>query len=389
MSIRTCSKCILPSNYKTISFDKDGVCNYCRTYEQLQGRLTDYSHLQSLLEDRIQRFRGKYEYDCLLGLSGGKDSSYVAMRAVRHHELKALAITFDNGWLTDYAKQNIAQVVSELGIDHQYYQIDWDLHKQFYREIVNWFGVPCPGCSYATGLLSQRVSTEKKIPLVFHGRSRSQMFRELAAGSSDIFINFVRHNLQPYDPELIRSSFLTILERVEMFLKHIMPDQEMRAEFRKEFFPPLDVYKQSELVPELIGYFLYYPYDEQAMMKELEEELNWQPPDDKAILTHNDCLVHDAVGYLYPRVFGFPLLSFELSVLIREGVISKDEALKRLAQEENTVQTPEESLEVLCQRLDFKREQLPQIVDKVRNRNKWFNRVKKVKNFISRPKLDL
>ncbi len=79
--MKTCTRCVLPDNYRNIRFDGQGVCNYCRTYESLRSRLTDFTSLESLRQERFDKFRGRYPYDCLVGLSGGKDSSYVLMQA--------------------------------------------------------------------------------------------------------------------------------------------------------------------------------------------------------------------------------------------------------------------------------------------------------------------
>lgn len=387
--MKHCVRCVLPSTYKTITFDSDGVCNYCNAYEQLKGKLTDYPRLQSLLDSRLEAFRGKQEYDCLVGLSGGKDSSYVAYRMARHHGLKTLAITFDNGWLTDYGRTNIARIVEALGIDHEYIRIDWALHRAFYREIVKFFGVPCPGCSYATGLISHRIAVERNIPMMFHGRSRSQMFRELAPGSSDIFTSFLKHNFLPYEPDVIKTAFLEVMGKVEGFIKSTLPDRAIREKFRQAFFPPLDIYREMARPPELLGYFLYFPYDERAMMKELEAETGWSKPRDLSLLTHNDCLVHDAVDYLYPQAFDFPLLSFELSVMIREGDLTREEALERLAEEERMVGYPEESLGFLCDRLGLSPGELPIIMKRVKEKHKLLMNIKRVKNWLTKPGLDI
>jgi ATP-utilizing enzymes of the PP-loop superfamily len=125
VDMRTCSQCILPANYRNITFDKNGVCNYCRTYEKLRPRLEDFSHFRSLFEQRIEASRGQAEYDVLVGLSGGKDSSYIAYALQKNYGLKVLTVTMDNGFLTDFAKDNVQRVVGALGVDHFFYTPDW------------------------------------------------------------------------------------------------------------------------------------------------------------------------------------------------------------------------------------------------------------------------
>jgi len=69
--------------------------------------------------------------NAVIGLSGGKDSTYVLCKIVKKHKLKVLAVTFNNGFLTEFAKKSIENTVCKLGVDHIYYKPDWNIHKKF------------------------------------------------------------------------------------------------------------------------------------------------------------------------------------------------------------------------------------------------------------------
>ncbi|MFH0954123.1 MAG: hypothetical protein V1873_07320 [Verrucomicrobiota bacterium] len=385
-SHRACSRCVLPGNYRGIRFDDQGVCNYCRTHEKFRDRLTDFETLARLREERFERARAAGRpYDALVGLSGGKDSSWLAFQLTRRHGLKCLGFTFDNGFLTDYARHNIDLVTRTLGIDHFFHKVDWDLQKRFYQQAVRSFGTPCPACSYSSYALSYKLAFERQIPLVIHGRSRSQMLREFLAGSPDAFLPFVALNLSPYDRETNLRATLAARRRLDYLVSLALPDREMRHRFYEEFFPPMDLLSSAEVLPEFLGYFLYQPDDERSMMRELEQELGWQRPETAVILTHADCAVHDAAGYLFQQAFEYPMLSFELSVLIREGRLTREEALARLAQEPAVRGAPEASLDYLCERLEMKRSELPEISRRVRCRTRWRNRFRRVMAWVRRP----
>jgi len=388
--LKHCTRCILPDNYRNIRVDDDGVCNYCRSYEDLEERLTDFESLGRLLEQRFDRFRGKHAYDCLAGLSGGKDSSYVAMRLKQDHGLNVLAFTFDNGFLTDYARENIEKVTGTLGIDHFFYQVDWDLHSRFYRQSVRWFGTPCPGCSYAGYSLMHKIAYERQIPLIVHGRSRSQMFREILAGSPDAFLPFVSANLAPYDRDRVISTTEKAKKKLEYFLKASIKDKHVRQRFQEEFFPDMKGYLRADVVPEFLGYFLYRPYDEVTLMEELQSNLpDWKRPPGGEILTHQDCAAHDAAAYLFEQVFGYNMLSFELSVLIRDGTLSRQEALERLSREPYRDEAPEESMKLLCERLSIDPQELPEIVKRAARSHRRRKKALEIKNRLLRPGLDL
>ena len=387
--MKRCTRCVLPANYRNIRFDSEGVCNYCRTYEELEPRLRDFETLGRLRDQRLATAQaGNGEYDCLVGMSGGKDSSWIVLELARKRGLRVLGFTFDNGFLTDYARDNIQLLIDKLGVDHFFHEVDWDIHRQFYEQAVRWFGKPCPGCSYSSYALSYKLAFERNIPLVVHGRSRSQMFRELLAGSPDAFLPFVKLNLSPYDHAANLAATLDARQRLEYFISLAIKDEALRARFLEEFFPPPGAIEKAENLPEFVGYFLYQAYNEQKMMGELETELGWMRPEDRQLLTHADCAVHEAASYLHHQVFGHSMLCFELSVMIREGRMTREKAMERLGTESPLDQPPEKSLAYMCDRLCMERAEIAPIAKRLSKRNLWRNRWLHLKNRLTRPTLD-
>jgi hypothetical protein len=387
--MRMCTRCVLPETYRNITYARAGVCNYCRTYDEVKARLTDWDTLGRLRDQRIERVRGRHAYDALIGISGGKDSSWIALQLSRRHKLKVLGFTFDNGFLTDYARNNIKLVAEKLGIEHFFHETDWSLHKEFYASAVRFFGTPCFGCSYSSYAFSYKLGFERDIPLVVHGRSRPQMFRELLAGSPDPFLPMVKLNINPYDGETNLQASLEAKARMEKFLAMAIRDRGLRERFYQEFFPPVDRIMAASELPEFIGYFLYQPYDERAMMDELESEIGWTRPDENELLTHPDCSVHNAAAYIHKQVNRYPLLSFELSVMIREGEMTREQALARLAKEPGEGFVPEETLQHMCERLDLDRRDLPRIWSRLRLRGRLRNQLLRLRNWALQPELDL
>jgi len=333
--MKTCCRCILPSTAANIEFDSEGVCNYCRTYERYREILTDYEHLRPLLLDRIDRFRGKYEYDCMIGLSGGKDSSYVAYRLIKEHKLRALLYTYDNGFLSDYARQNIKQVVGELGMDHVLFTPDQELEQAIYRSSLKLFGIPCIGCTFPGMAHMVKVAIHKNIPLIFHGRSRAQMFKELTEGAIDVFLPFLYGNFRSYDAVNNRKFLVTAAKRIIFLLKILVPQKHLKKKLRETFIPDLERIRTSEYAPEAVGLFLYERYDEEHIKNTLQDNFGWKRSDTgEHLLSHEDCLVHSVASYLYTIIQGQPMLCQELSTMIREGNMSRDEALSRVKEEE-------------------------------------------------------
>lgn len=139
--LRVCSRCIYDERVSEISFDADGVCNYCR---QVDGLVADYgtgqpkgdAELARIIEEIRKAGRGK-KYDCIIGVSGGTDSSYMVHLAKKHWGLRPLAVHYDNTWNTAIATQNIHRVLSALDVDLYTHVVDNkevdDIFLSFFR----------------------------------------------------------------------------------------------------------------------------------------------------------------------------------------------------------------------------------------------------------------
>lgn len=138
-----CTRCVMDTSDPDIAFDSEGICSHCRDYERLHARhvaspIESAALLDRTVADIKASGRGK-EYDCIVGLSGGVDSSYVAYKA-KELGLRPLAVHLDNGWDSELAVANIERIVKKLGIDLHTHVIDWeefrDLQRAFFRASV-------------------------------------------------------------------------------------------------------------------------------------------------------------------------------------------------------------------------------------------------------------
>ncbi len=129
MSTIVCTRCIMDTTDPDISFDDNGVCNHCHRYDHVaQQRLIPIderdARLKHLIDEIKAAGRGK-DYDCVIGVSGGVDSTYVAY-LVKQLGLRPLAIHLDNGWNSELAVANIEKTLNTLGIDLHTHVIDWE-----------------------------------------------------------------------------------------------------------------------------------------------------------------------------------------------------------------------------------------------------------------------
>lgn len=126
---RICTRCIMDTSAPDITFDDDGVCSYCTDFMVRKHGIVagDPAEREARLQDLVERIkrhgRGK-PYDCIIGVSGGVDSSWVLVRAIELG-LRPLAVHMDNGWNSELAQNNIANLVRGLGVDLHTHVIDW------------------------------------------------------------------------------------------------------------------------------------------------------------------------------------------------------------------------------------------------------------------------
>jgi tRNA(Ile)-lysidine synthase TilS/MesJ len=138
-----CQRCVMDSTVPGITFDQDGICNFCHEYDRIIPRY-QFSEAESekrllTLARTIKDAAKGREYDSIVGLSGGVDSSYVAYLAHKMG-LRPLAIHFDNGWDAEVAVANIKKIVDKCGFNLETYVIDWpefrDLQRSFFKASV-------------------------------------------------------------------------------------------------------------------------------------------------------------------------------------------------------------------------------------------------------------
>lgn len=124
---RICTRCIMDTSDPEIQFDEKGVCNHCKGYDAANAALQKIDKAKALeaIVSRIKEDGKGKEYDCLIGLSGGVDSSYVA-HLVKKLGLRPLAAHFDCGWNSETAVKNIEHIVQKLNIDLYTFVVDWE-----------------------------------------------------------------------------------------------------------------------------------------------------------------------------------------------------------------------------------------------------------------------
>jgi len=166
MTNQTCTKCILDTTISDIKFDESGVCNFCELHKTLEKKYPiDETVLQQIIAEIKKRGKNK-KYDCVIGVSGGVDSTYLIYMAKRWG-LRPLAVHLNNGWNSDIAEDNLQQIVKELDVELRVEKVNWnefrELQIAFLKASVSDIEIPTDVGIYATLF---KVAAEENIPSI-------------------------------------------------------------------------------------------------------------------------------------------------------------------------------------------------------------------------------
>lgn len=171
--LKKCVRCGLPETYETIEFGADGVCNICTQREFKQDRI-DWAARRRDLEALVESYRGKYDYDCLVPFSGGKDSTYTLLQLMREYKLKPLVVQFNHGFMRETLLQNNERTFKKLGVDVISFTPNWRVVKRLMLEALIRKGDFCWHCHSGIFAYPMHVAIKYNVPLVFWGEPSSE-----------------------------------------------------------------------------------------------------------------------------------------------------------------------------------------------------------------------
>lgn len=331
-SLKRCSKCVLPETFPFIEFDNlTGECNYCKNHKP-QKLSSDFDALKKLVAP-YKRKDGKP--DCIVPFSGGRDSTYSLHIVKKELGLNPIAFTYDWGMVTDLARRNIAKVCGKLGVENIVVSanIKWK-RENIRKNIVAWLKKPelgmiplfMAGDKYFFYYCSQ-VKKQTGIDLNIWGINNLENtnFKTGFAG------------LKPqFDKKRIYS--LSIKNHAKLFgfvSKNII---QSPGYINQSIADSLGSFAVRYLAPkkDYFHLFDYYKWDEMELENILRDEYHWE----KAIDTNSTWRIGDGTvsfyNYIYYTVAGFTENDTFRSNQIREGMISREEAMAKI-QEENKV----------------------------------------------------
>ena len=290
-----------------IFYDSKGECNHCKRYDNLvNDRIVESSSSKKELKKIVKKIKnnGKNKsYDCIIGVSGGVDSTYVAY-LTKKLNLRVLAVHFDNGWNSELAVKNIEQTLKKLNIDLYTYVIDWDVFKNiqiaFLKASVPDGEVPT---DHAINALLFREASKRGIKYILNG------------------MNFSSESMNVLDWSYGHQDWRYIKNIAKKFNKKINLSSYPRYTFFKLFY-----YTFIKNI-KVVSILNYINYDKNKVMKIIEKELDWKYYGGKH---YESVYTRFYQGYYLPKKFGYDKRRGHLSDLIRAGQITRDFALEEI-----------------------------------------------------------
>lgn len=324
--MKICSRCILPESFPGISFDDEGVCSYChresRAIEQAPEKKIEY---RKRLDNLMEQTKGLAPtYDAVIAYSGGKDSSYTLKLLRQRYDLRILAVTLDNHFVSPRSWDNITAVCNTLNVDHITFRPPWPVMKALFsltasRDI---FSAPtllrassiCTACIGIVKNLTLKVALEQFIPLVVFGWSPGQA---------------------PIQSAIMKTNAALLRQTQSALNKAIQEhsSNENGLEISRYSIPEIYFNTFKNSFPTNVHPLAFFDYDEKGIKNELST-LGWAAPTDTDTNSSN-CLLNSFANSCHLQRHNFHPYVWEIANLVRQAVMDRAEGIEKIYTDQN------------------------------------------------------
>lgn len=322
MTLRKCKKCGLPETYETLVLDANSICNICSENVYKRENI-NWSERKTILNNLVNEYRGKYDYDCLVPFSGGKDSTYTLWYLVTQLNLKPLVIQFDHGFMRDKLKENNRRTFKKLGVDVLSFTPNWKLVKRLMLEALKRKGDFCWHCH--TGIFSypMHIAIKFNIPLIFWGEPSAEYTN---------YYSYSDNTIEEVDEERF-NKFTNLGITAEDMYGMIKDD----CDFQERDLLPYSYPKMKDL--KKLGYRSvclgsFIPWDVRSNFEIIHKELGWEGDQVEGMpwnlypYEKIECFMQGTRDYIKYLKRGYSRVTQMTALDSRKGIISREEADK-------------------------------------------------------------
>ncbi len=357
----TCKRCVMDITAPEIEFFNDGRCTFCKNYDEVNTKdLFEPSEgekrIQSLADKIKKESKGK-KYNCLIGVSGGVDSSYVAYLVKKKLGLNPLALHLDNGWNSELATANVENLLNNLDIDLETNVLNWnefrDIQKSFLKSSITNIEIPTDHAIWAS---LAKTASKHNIKYIFSGN------------------NVVTEAIMP-ESWLYGSKDSNLIKNI----------QKKFGTFEIKDFPMLSLF-------DYVYYFLfrgikwipilnYLEYNKELSKETLIKDLKWRDYGGKHYESIFTRFFH---AYYMPKKYGIDLRKSYLSASICSGQIKRDNAIKELKNETAEQDILEQDESYVKKKLGFTDDEFQKIMSSPRKYHYDYGSDEKIWKYFSK-----
>jgi len=310
--LQYCTRCCLPETMEGITFDDFGVCSPCRSSEDKMH--INWKEKQSELIEILNKFKNKNYYDCLLPISGGKDSTFQAYVLDEVYKINSLAVTHGTNWMSLTGRYNLENCINKFNLDHLFFLPNRNTINKVAKRSPELIGDACWHCHIGTQTFPMQTAVKWKIPLMIYGESIAE--RDGRGSYKKIL-----------KPEEKYYYGLNISAKVEP-IKYVDKDIKY-SELQIWNYPSKREMIETQITYLHLGDYIFW--DEQKQTEFIIKELNWMV-NDRVENTYkgyksNECVMAGVHDYLNFIKRGVGRATLHASDDVRRGLIKREEAV--------------------------------------------------------------
>ena len=332
-----CNRCLSNKTIKSLNLDKNKICQFCKIHDEMNDEFPlDHDSEKKLfrIAEKIKKDRLNSNYDCVVGVSGGRDSTFLLYYIKKVLKLKPLAVHYDNGFDSDTSVSNILNICQKLDVDLETNVADWQTFKKITKSFFL-AGVSDPDTPTDVGIFKTMYQTayREKIKYVFNGHS------------------FRTEGVEPLDWTYMDGKYIKEI--------HNRYGDGNLEKFDNFYIFDIVKYKIFSRIKTILP-LNYISYSHERVEKVLKEEVNWSYYGGHH---HESLLTKFVVSSYLPRKFNIDRRLTSYSAMIRAGLISKNNAKKILDERPISKEDEQNLEEYVLDKLEISKEEYEKILN--------------------------
>ena len=319
--MKYCSKCVTPETAETHDFNSKNICSVCNQIEDKNK--IDWNERQNDLDQLISIYKDKYDYDCIVPFSGGKDSVFALWYLVKKKKLKPLVLRFDHNFLRKTVQLNTEKTLNKLGVDFINFKPNFSIVKKMMIESLIRRGDFCWHCHVGITAFPINTAIQKNIPLLFYGEPSAEY------SSFYKYEDIEELNVEKFNKAI--NLGINAEDMLEMLRERYPKENISKKEIEPYIFPSQREINKNKIKAVYLGN--YIPWDVRKQVEIIKSEIGWQgdivegiPPDYD--YEKIECMMQGVRDYVKFIKRGFGRTAHLTSIDIRNGRMERNKALE-------------------------------------------------------------